>query len=335
VSQLGLGCMGLSIAYASAIGAAQAERLIQRAVELGVTLFDTAELYGDNEILVGRALRGLRAGVVIASKFGFDLGDDRLPRGLNSRPEHILAVCDASLRRLGVEIIDLYYQHRVDPQVPIEDVAGTVAQLVKAGKVRYFGLSEAGVETIGRAHAVHPVTALQSEYSLWAREVEKEILPLCRKLGIGFVPYGPLGRGFLAGAATSLADNDLRRSLPRWHGEALVANLELLATLRQLASEKGRSTAQLSLAWVLAQGEDIVPIPGTTKVARLEENLAAADLHLSAEELGAISRAVPHEAVQGARIGDFESRMRQSSTKISAHSADPARARSEDHEDGL
>jgi aryl-alcohol dehydrogenase-like predicted oxidoreductase len=313
VSQLGLGCMGLSVAYASPIDASQGERLILRAVELGVTFFDTAELYGDNEILVGRALGSYRDGLVIATKFGFDLAEDRVPRGLNSRPEHIREVCDRSLQRLGIETIDLFYQHRVDPEVPIEDVAGTVAQLVRAGKVRYFGLSEAGPETISRAHATHPVSALQSEYSLWARDVEQEILPLCRRLGIGFVAYGPLGRGFLAGAGVSLAENDRRRSLARWQGDALATNLLLVETLHQLAISKGCTTAQLSLAWLLAQGDDLVPIPGTTNVARLEENLAAADLRLCAGELEAIARAIPRDAVQGGRTGHFVRRMKQAS----------------------
>jgi aryl-alcohol dehydrogenase-like predicted oxidoreductase len=315
VSSIGLGCMGLSVAYAAPVDAAQGERLIHRAVELGVTFFDTAEVYGDNEILVGRALRASRDRVVIASKFGFDLDEHRVPRGVDSRPDHIRRVCDASLQRLGVEIIDLFYQHRVDPTVAMEDVAGTVAELVKAGKVRYFGLSEAGADDIRRAHAVHPVTALQSEYSLWAREVEREILPLCRELGIGFVPYSPLGRGFLAGVAATLPENDRRRSLPRWQGAALTENLYLMETLQQLAAKRRCTTAQLSLGWVLAQGKNVVPIPGTTNLSRLEQNLAAAGLQFSADELDAIASAVPLEAVAGKRTGEFERRMGQSAQK--------------------
>jgi aryl-alcohol dehydrogenase-like predicted oxidoreductase len=297
--------MGLSVPYAATIEESQGEQLIRRAVELGVTFFDTAEIYGGNEILVGRALRAVRDDVTIATKFGFNLTGGHSAPGLNSRPEHIREVCEASLQRLGVEVIDLLYQHRVDPAVPMADVAGVVGELVRAGKVRYFGLSEAEAEAISQAHAVHPVTALQSEYSLWTRDVEKDVLPLCRKLGIGFVAYGPLGRGFLGGAAMDLAANDRRRSLPRWQGDALVANLGLLEVLQQLASAKGATTAQLSLTWVLAQGPDVVPIPGTTNIARLQENLSAAKLQLSAGELDAISRAVPPDRVVGDRSGTF------------------------------
>jgi aryl-alcohol dehydrogenase-like predicted oxidoreductase len=263
-----------------------------------------------NEVLVGKGLKGVRDRVVIATKFGFDLEAARAagrPAGTNSRPEHIKAVADASLQRLGVEVIDLLYQHRVDPNVPIEDVAGAVKDLIAAGKVRAFGLSEAGPDTIRRAHAVQPVAALQSEYSLWTRDPEQAVLPLCRELGIGFVPYSPLGRGFLAGAvsgAGGLADNDFRRFMPRFREEALAKNLSLVETLSALAAEKGRTPAQLALAWLLAQGPDIVPIPGTTKPQRIAENVAAADITLSADDLAAIEAAVPETAVEGARYDE-------------------------------
>jgi aryl-alcohol dehydrogenase-like predicted oxidoreductase len=307
VSALGLGCMGLSFAYSPAPDEAEAVRVLRRAVDLGMDFFDTAEVYGlrQNEVLVGRALKDVRDKVTIATKFGFVIPDQPgIATGLDSRPEHIREVCDASLKRLGVEVIDLLYQHRVDPKVPIEDVAGTVGELVKAGKVRFFGLSEASPDTIRRAHATFPVSALQDEYSLWTREHEKAALPLCRELGIGFVAYSPLGRGFLAGAvkgAGDMGERDTRRIYPRFQGEALQKNLGLLATLERLAAEKGRTSAQLALAWVLHQGKDIVPIPGTTKVSRLEENAAAADIRLTPAELDAITRAVPEDAVEGAR----------------------------------
>ncbi|TAK99572.1 MAG: aldo/keto reductase [Rhodospirillaceae bacterium] len=300
VSAIGLGCMGLSVAYADVPDEAQGLRLIGRAVELGVTMFDTAEVYGNNELLVGKALRTVRERVVIATKFGFKLTGGR-PLGVDSRPDHIREVCDASLKRLGVETIDLFYQHRVDPSVPIEDVAGAVGDLVRQGKVRYFGLSEAGAETIRRAHKVHPVSALQSEYSLWTRDVEHKVLPTCRELGVGLVAYSPLGRGFLAGAATALAENDRRKFMPRWQGEALAKNLSLAEALTNLASAKGCTPAQLTLAWLLHRGGDIVPIPGTTKIHRLEENLAAAAIRLSPDELTAIEDAMPIAAVQGDR----------------------------------
>lgn len=304
VSKLGLGCMNLSSAYASAPEETESLQLLNRAVDLGVNFFDTAEMYGPfkNEILVGKGLRSVRNRVVIATKFGFEVRPEGgRPKGVNSRPQHIREVCDASLKRLGIETIDLFYQHRVDPSVPIEEVAGTVGSLVAAGKVRYFGLSEAGVDTLRRAHRVHPVSALQSEYSLWSRGPEKAILAACRELDIGFVPYSPLGRGFLAGSARTLANNDFRNSMPRWQGDALVKNLSLLDTLTQLARERGRTPAQLALAWLLHQGQDIVPIPGTTKIHRLEENLAAADIRLTAEDLAAIEGAIPESEVRGER----------------------------------
>jgi len=310
VSAIGLGCMGMGQVYGTALEAAEARKLLARAVELGVTFFDTAEVYGPytNEVLVGEGLKPFRDKVVIATKFGFDIapegsgeGFSRM-RGTDSRPEHIRAVAEASLKRLGVEVIDLFYQHRVDPNVPIEDVAGTVKDLIAEGKVKHFGLSEAGAATIRRAHAVQPVAALQSEYSLWFRELEAEILPTLRELGIGLVPYSPLGRGFLTGAMkTDLADNDFRRNLPRFQGEALAKNLSLVEALTQIAAEKGATPAQLALAWILHQGEHIAPIPGTTKIARLEENLGAVDLALSAEDLARIASAVPETAVEGER----------------------------------
>ena len=313
VSQLGLGCMNLSMAYGGAVDEGQARRVLDRAVELGVTLFDTAEVYGPftNEEVVGRALAPVRERVVIATKFGFALGGEGgRPTGVNSRPEHIREVCDASLRRLGVETIDLFYQHRVDPAVPIEDVAGTVGELAAAGKVRCFGLSEAGAETIRRAHPVFPVTAVQSEYSLWSRDPEEAVLPLCRALGIGFVAYSPLGRGFLAGAAKQLADRDFRRNLPRWQGEALDRNLLLFESFAGLADTKRCTPAQLALAWLLHRGEDIVPIPGTSNLGRLEENIAAADVALSPDDLAAIETAIPADAVVGGRYDEAGSRLR-------------------------
>jgi aryl-alcohol dehydrogenase-like predicted oxidoreductase len=315
VSALGFGCMGLSYAYGPEADEAQAVRLLHRAVELGVTFFDTAEMYGPfkNEVLVGKALKPFRDKVRIATKFGFDLppGGAR-PRGANSRPEHIRAVCEASLERLGVETIDLLYQHRVDPNVPIEDVAGAVGDLVSQGKVRWFGLSEAAARTIRRAHQVHPVSAVQSEYSLWSRDVEHEVLPACRELGIGFVPYSPLGRGFLTGTIKrpeDLAENDFRRNMPRMRGEAFGKNRGLVETLEAIARERGCTPAQLALAWLLHKGSDLVPIPGTTKIHRLEENLAAADIRLSPEDIAAIERAVPEAAVEGTRYDEVGMRM--------------------------
>ncbi len=304
VSDLGLGCMNLSVNYGADLKGSDGAKVIERAVDMGVTLFDTAEVYGPftNEEIVGQALKPVRDKMTIATKFGFKIpASGGRPEGVDSRPEHIREVCEASLKRLGTDVIDLFYQHRVDPEVPIEDVAGAVGELIREGKVRHFGLSEAGAETIRRAHAVHPVTALQSEYSLWTRDPEAEILPLCRELGIGFVAYSPLGRGFLAGAAKALAENDFRRHLPRFKGEALDKNMALFATLEKIAGKKGATPAQLVLAWLLHKGDDIVPIPGTTKAHRLDENLAAAAIELSAKDMTEIEAAVPPQAVEGAR----------------------------------
>jgi len=310
VSAIGLGCMGMGHVYGTALESGDAHKVLAKAVELGVTFFDTAEVYGpyENEVLVGAGLKPFRDKVVIATKFGFDIAPDGTGegfsrmRGVNSRPEHIREVAEASLKRLGIETIDLFYQHRVDPNVPIEDVAGTVKDLIAEGKVKHFGLSEAGAATIRKAHAVQPVAALQSEYSLWFRELEAEILPTLRELGIGLVPYSPLGRGFLTGALKSdLADNDFRRNLPRFQGDALAKNLGLVEALTQIAGEKGITAAQLALSWILHQGEDIAPIPGTTKIARLEENIGAVDVTLSADDLARIAAAVPETAIEGDR----------------------------------
>ena len=307
VSALGLGCMGLSYAYGPAIERQQALALIRAAVDRGVTFFDTAEMYGPfvNEEIVGEALAPVRDGVVIATKFGFEIGTvGASQRGVNSRPEHIKEVADASLRRLRTERIDLFYQHRVDPNVPMEDVAGAVKDLIREGKVKHFGLSEAGVQSIRRAHAVQPVAALQSEYSLWWREPEKEILPALEELGIGFVPFSPLGKGFLTGAIdenTKFDRSDFRNTVPRFAPEARKANLALVERIGRVASRKGVTSAQIALAWVLAQKPWIVPIPGTTKLHRLEENIAAADIELTAEDLREIDRALSEVPVQGAR----------------------------------
>src|ERR1700758_4987654 len=303
VSAIGLGCMGLSHAYGPATDRQQALALIRGAVERGVTLFDTAEVYGPftNEELLGEALAPFRRQVVIATKFGFKIVDGKQV-GLDSRPEHIREVAEASLKRLKTDVVDLLYQHRVDPDVPIEEVAGTVKQLIEQGKVRHFGLSEAGASTIRRAHAVQPLTALQSEYSLWWREPEREILPTLEELGIGLVPYSPLGRGFLTGAindATQFDTNDFRNILPRFTPEGRKANQTLVDTLREIAQRKRATAAQIALAWLLAQKPWIVPIPGTTKVHRLEENLAAADVQLTRDELRDIESTVSRIKVQG------------------------------------
>lgn len=303
-AKIGFGCMGLSMAYGSPLPDAQALAVLEHAVALGITMFDTAEVYGPftNEVLVGKALRPVRDRVIVATKFGFAVpAAGGRPTGVNSRPEHIREVCDASLKRLGIDYIDLLYQHRVDPHVPIEEVASTVADLVRAGKVRFFGLSEAGADTIRRAHAVHPVSALQSEYSLFTRDPEHSVLPVCRELGIGFVAYSPLGRGFLGAGGTAPGKGDFRRSMPRWNGAALEKNQSLFEQLDSLARTKGCTPAQLALAWLLHQGDDIVPIPGTTKLHRLEENTAAHAIELSAADLAAIESAVPRDAVAGAR----------------------------------
>jgi aryl-alcohol dehydrogenase-like predicted oxidoreductase len=304
VSALGLGCMGLSFGYGPATEKHQAITLIRTAFERGVTFFDTAEAYGPftNEELVGEALAPFRDQVVIATKFGFRDGDSS--KGLDSRPERIRAVADAALGRLKTNVIDLFYQHRVDPNVPIEDVAGTVKELIKEGKVKHFGLSEAGVETIRRAHAVQPVTALQSEYSLWWREPEKEVLPTLEELGIGFVPFSPLGKGFLTGSITektSFDSTDFRNVVPRFTPEARKANQALVDVLGQIAARKKTTPAQIALAWLLAQKPWIVPIPGTTKLHRLKENIGAAEVELSTDDLRGINDTVSKITVEGAR----------------------------------
>jgi pyridoxine 4-dehydrogenase len=304
VSALGLGCMGLSFGYGPATERQQAITLIRTAVERGVTFFDTAECYGPftNEEVVGEALEPFRKQVVIATKFGFVDGDSK--KGLDSRPERIRAVAESSLKRLRTDVIDLFYQHRVDPNVPIEDVAGTVKELIIEGKVKHFGMSEAGVESIRRAHAVQPVTALQSEYSLWWREPEKEILPTLEELGIGFVPFSPLGKGFLTGAinaSTTFDKTDFRNVVPRFDADNRKANQTLVDVLSKIAAEKGVTNAQIALAWLLAQKPWIVPIPGTTKLHRLEENIGAAAVELTAGDLAEIESAVSGIEVQGAR----------------------------------
>jgi aryl-alcohol dehydrogenase-like predicted oxidoreductase len=307
VSAIGLGCMGLSFGYGPAVDRQAGIALIRSAVERGVTFFDTAEVYGPftNEDLVGEALAPFRKNVVIATKFGFDIDPKTgQQRGLNSKPEHIREVAEASLKRLRTETIDLFYQHRVDPNVPIEDVAGAVKDLIREGKVRHFGLSEASAQTIRRAHAVQPVTALQSEYSLWWREPEREILPALEELGIGLVPYSPLGKGFLTGAInadTTFDKNDFRNIVPRFSPEARTANQALVDLLGQIAREKGATPAQIALAWLLAQRPWIVPIPGTTKLNRLEENTAAAGVDLTAHDIAEIGRVLSAVTVQGAR----------------------------------
>ena len=305
VSALGLGCMGMSEFYKSGT---EAESLatIQHALDRGLSFLDTADMYGPftNEVLVGRAIRGRRHEVALATKFGNVRGEDGSFRGVSGRPDYVRACCDASLRRLGVDHIDLYYQHRVDRTVPIEDTVGTMADLVREGKVRFLGLSEAAPATIRRAHATHPISALQTEYSLWTRDPEDAILPLVRELGISFVAYSPLGRGFLTARFRTLADlpeGDYRRSSPRFQGENFQKNLDLVAKVEQLARARGVLTSQLALAWVLAQGPDIVPIPGTTRSAHLDENIAALDLTLSAEELAQIDAIAPAGAAAGPR----------------------------------
>jgi aryl-alcohol dehydrogenase-like predicted oxidoreductase len=306
VSAIGLGCMGLSYGYGPATDTQEAIKLIRAAFERGVTLFDTAEAYGPykNEELLGEALAPFREKVAIATKFGFEFDADGGQSGMNSRPAHIRAVAEAALKRLKTDVIDLFYQHRVDPNVPIEDVAGTVKDLIAEGKVKHFGLSEAGVQTIRRAHTVQPVTALQSEYSLWWREPEKEILPTLEELGIGFVPFSPLGKGFLTGAiseSTTFDSGDFRNIVPRFSPEARKANQVLVDLLGKIAASKQVTPAQIALAWLLAQKPWIVPIPGTTKLHRLEENLGAAAVELSAGDLKAIEDALAEIAVQGDR----------------------------------
>ncbi|MGY1803286.1 aldo/keto reductase [Blastococcus sp. SYSU D00922] len=311
----GLGCMGMSEFYGTA-DQAEAERTIHRALDLGVTFLDTADMYGPftNERLVGQAIAGRRDEVVLATKFGNERGEDGSYRGVNGRPEYVREACEASLRRLGVDVIDLYYQHRVDTTVPVEDTWGALAELVTAGKIRYAGISEASPETIRRAHAVQPVTAVQTEYSLWTRDPEENgVLATCAELGIGFVAYSPIGRGFLSGEIRSvddLAPDDFRRRNPRFQGEAFEQNLRLVDRVREIAAEKGVTASQLALAWVMAQSDrqgnpDVVPIPGTKRVAYLEENAAAAGVELSADELARIDEAAPVGAAQGDRYPDM------------------------------
>ena len=306
VSAIGFGCMGLDFGYATKVTQQEGVALVRAAFERGATFFDTAEVYGPftNEQMVGKAVAPFRDRVVIATKFGFDIVDGK-QSGLNSRPEHIHEVCDASLKRLGVEVIDLFYQHRVDPNVPIEDVAGAVGELIRAGKVKHFGLSEPGPQTVRRAHAVQPVTALQNEYSLWTRGPETNgILTVCEELGIGFVPYSPLGKGFLTGAMskdTKLGEGDFRKLLPRFTPAAMDKNQALIDLLKRIAAEKKATPAQIALAWLLAQKPWIVPIPGTTKLNRLEENLGAASVALTPRDLADIRQALSHIDVEGER----------------------------------
>jgi aryl-alcohol dehydrogenase-like predicted oxidoreductase len=316
VSAVGLGCMGTTSSYGPTPDRQEMIALLRQAVELGVTFFDTAEAYGPfvNEELVGEALAPLREQVVIATKFGFaiDPTGERELDGVDSRPEHIKQVADGSLQRLGVDAIDLFYQHRVDPDVPIEDVAGAVRDLIGQGKVKHFGLSEAAAGTIRRAHAVQAVTALQSEYSLWTREPEAEVMPTLEELGIGFVPFSPLGRGFLTGkmdAKTTFDSSDFRAALPRFTPEALEGNQALVGLLRTIGDRKGATPAQIALAWLLAQQPWIVPIPGTTKLARLQENLGAAEVELTSEDLAEIDRAASEIRVEGARYPEDLERM--------------------------
>ncbi|MGZ9092434.1 MAG: aldo/keto reductase [Rhodoplanes sp.] len=315
VSALGLGCMGLSFGYGPVVDKQEGISLIRSAVERGVTFFDTAEVYGPftNEELVGEALAPSRDQVVIATKFGFNFDPkDGAQRGLNSRPEHIKQVAEASLKRLKIDAIDLFYQHRVDPDVPIEEVAGAVKDLIQEGKVKHFGLSEAGVQTIRRAHAVQPVTALQSEYSLWWRQPEEEVLPTLEELGIGFVPFSPPGKGFLTGAiseSTTFDSSDFRNTVPRFTPEARKANQTLVDLLGEIAARKHVTRAQIALAWLLAQKPWIVPIPGTTKLHRLEENIGAAGVELTPDDLRDIDGAVSKIAVQGARYPEHLQRM--------------------------
>lgn len=308
VSAIGLGCMGMSHAYGGQ-DEQDAIRTLHRAVDIGVNFFDTAEVYGPyaNEILVGKGLKSLRDRVVIATKFGFTISPEAKaarPSGVDSRPENIRAVADASLKRLGIDVIDLFYQHRVDPDVPIEETVGALSDLVKQGKIRTIGLSEAGSATIRRAHAIHPIAAVQSEYSLWTRDPEADVLATCRELGIGFVPFSPLGRGFLTGAIKKPDDfgaDDFRHTLPRFNAENMAANAALVAKLEEIASSKNVTAAQLALAWVLHQGDFIVPIPGARKIVHLEQNAAATEVVLSADDLAVLNAMFTAETVSGPR----------------------------------
>jgi aryl-alcohol dehydrogenase-like predicted oxidoreductase len=316
VSALGLGCMGMSFSYGVVHDEQEMISLIRAAVERGITFFDTAEVYGPytNEVLVGKALSPIREKVVIATKFGFNITPDGKPgtHGLNSRPEHIKEACEGSLKRLQIDAIDLYYQHRVDPDVPIEEVAGAVKDLIREGKVKHFGLSEAGVQTIRRAHAVLPVTALQSEYSLWWRKPEAEVLPTLEELGIGMVPYSPLGRGFLTGKMdenTKLGSGDFRSTLPRFSPEAMKANMAFVDLLGVIAKKKNATPAQIALAWLLAQKPWIVPIPGTTKLSRLDENIGALAIELTADDLREIDTGASKITVEGNRYPEHLEKM--------------------------